>query len=97
VQKDIDEQNTTPLPCPVIKNTFHGYLHQHRLTWLQVARAADVPCLTVWSIDHGLAVTPVHATRVRHGLFQLTGLPYTGPIATFPSPEHTTQEGERNG
>lgn len=81
MERDISGEETVPLPA--LTNPFHAYLLHHRLTWVQVARAAGVPCLTVWSIDHGLAVLASQAFQVRQGLRKLTGVPYLGPIETF--------------
>ncbi|QBD75952.1 hypothetical protein EPA93_08000 [Ktedonosporobacter rubrisoli] len=64
-------------------NSFHSYFIAHHLSYVAVARAAHVPCITVWSIDHGMAVSDAHASRVRLALLQLTGTPYLGPIPTF--------------
>jgi hypothetical protein len=83
---DISKHHTEPIPVPP-GSAFHAYLTRFRLTWVDVARASGVRCLTVWSIDHGRPVLPEQATRVRRGLYVLTGVPYTGPIATLPTPE----------
>jgi hypothetical protein len=77
VQGDICEQQTAPLP---VVNAFHGYLARYRLLWVDVARASGVPCLTVWSMDHGLLVDPLQALRVRQGVYKLTGVHYLGPL-----------------
>lgn len=82
MQRDSSEQKSAPFPHSTV-NSFHSYLTQHRLLWIEVARAAGVPVLTVWSIDHNLAVEAVQAVRVRNGLYQLTGVPYDGPIPTM--------------
>src|SRR5579859_2216558 len=65
------EQPTQPLAR--LQESFPAYRLRHRLTWLEIARAAGVPCLVVWSIDHGLTVHPTHADLVRQGLKRLTG------------------------
>ena len=81
---DITQQQTqrlaTPLPgyC-----SFHVYLLQHHLYWRDVARAAQLPALVVWSIDHGLAVSQANAEAVRAALARLTGTPFTGFLATI--------------
>ena len=62
---------------------FQQYLDAYHLTWFQVARTAQVPCMTVWSIAHSLLVTRTHAGKVRSGLLRLTGIPYAGPIPTI--------------
>lgn len=82
MQRDSSEQKSAPLN-EVTVNSFHTYLTQYRLLWIEVARASGVPVLTVWSIDHNLAVEAVQALRVRNGLYQLTGVPYDGPIPTM--------------
>ncbi len=81
---DISEQHTEPIPVPAA-SAFHTYLVRYRLTWMDVARASGVRCLTVWSIDQGRPVLPEQATRVRRGLYLLTGVPYSGPLATLPT------------
>jgi hypothetical protein len=83
---DISEHHTEPISV-LAGSAFRSYLARFRLTWMDVARASGVRCLTVWSIDHGRPVLPMHATRVRRGLYLLTGVPYTGPIATLPTEE----------
>jgi hypothetical protein len=47
---------------------------------MDIARAASVPALTVWSLDHGLRIRSDHADRVRKALQRLTGVAFTGPI-----------------
>jgi hypothetical protein len=86
MQMDSCEHHTEPLP-PLSNGDFHAYLVQHRLTWMEVARASGVRPLTVWSIDHGQPVLPAHATQVRRGLYLLTREPYLGPIATLQTGE----------
>ncbi|MBE3561702.1 MAG: hypothetical protein IMW89_21145 [Ktedonobacteraceae bacterium] len=85
---DVAQQKTQPLSAA---EEFHAYLLRYRLNWMQVARAAGVPGLVVWSIDHGLMVSPAHARRVRQGLITLTGVPYTGPILSFESWQFSAQ------
>jgi hypothetical protein len=68
---DISEHHTEPIPIPA-GNAFHAYL---------------VRCLTVWLLDQGRPVAPLHAARVRRGLYLLTGVPSTGPLATLPTQE----------
>jgi hypothetical protein len=77
VQRDSAEENTAPVAVP---DGFHRYLAQHKLTWVEVARASGVPCLTVWSIDHGLMVNSIQAALVRRGLKKLTGGHFNGCI-----------------
>ena len=83
---DISEHHTEPIPVPE-SSAFHTYLVRYRLTWMDVARASGVRCLTVWSIDHGRPVLPSHATQVRRGLYLLTGEPYLGPITLLQTGE----------
>lgn len=81
----VSEQQTAPLPSvssPVLALTFAGYLQRHELTVLDVARAAGVPAITVWRVAHGWAVSAAHASHIRQGLYQLTGVPYAGAIHT---------------
>ncbi len=69
MQQENSEQSRAPLPYATA-NAFHAYLTRYRLLWIEVARASGVPVLTVWSIDHSLAVDPAQANRVRNGLYQ---------------------------
>jgi hypothetical protein len=41
MQIDISEHHTQPLPLAP-NSDFHAYLLRHRLTWMEVARAAGV-------------------------------------------------------
>jgi hypothetical protein len=91
---DISDHHTEPLPLAP-GGDFHAYLVRHRLTWIDVARASGVRCLTVWSIDHGQPVLPGHATRVRRGLYLLTGEPYTVPIAALQTQEPPRRQRRR--
>ncbi len=77
---NVAKQNTLPLPLAPPTNDVHLYITSHRLLWIQIAKVASVPSLTVWSIDHGLCVTREHADRVRQALKTLTGVAFMGPI-----------------
>ncbi|QBD77821.1 hypothetical protein EPA93_18200 [Ktedonosporobacter rubrisoli] len=79
---DITNQPTQPLLASKT-DQFHEYLVKHGLTYLAIARCAHVPSITVWSIDHNLAVTLAHAKQVREALHKLTGETYNGPIDTI--------------
>jgi hypothetical protein len=81
LEQDISRQPTIPLPC-VAPNALRAYLIAHKLTWVEVARASGVSCLVVWSADHGLAISAGSAMRIRGGLYRLTGIAYSGSIAT---------------
>ena len=81
MQRDISKPGTTG-HWQARSNDFHRYLVRHRLIWEVVARASEVPVLTVWSIDHGLIVGSRQAALVRGGLQKLTGEPFTGVILT---------------
>ena len=79
---DITQQQTQVLAAP-LSGSFHAYLIQHHLQWHEVARAAQLPVLVVWSIDHGLAVSRSHADAVRSALARLTGTAFTGALVTI--------------
>ncbi|QBD80583.1 hypothetical protein EPA93_33275 [Ktedonosporobacter rubrisoli] len=87
---DIANQPTQPLLASKT-DQFHEYLNKHGLTHLAIARCAHVPSITVWSIDHKLAVTPTHAQQVREALHRLTGETYNFPIDTI-GPEGRRRE-----
>ena len=75
----VEAQETQPLPC-LARHPFQTYLENHQLSWIAVAREADVPCLIVWSIAHGIAVRGAQAARVRVAVHRLSGVGYTGPM-----------------
>ena len=77
---DEAKQRAFPLPVSPPTNDVHRYILTHKLLWIDIARVASVPALTVWSIDHGLYIRRDHADRVRKALQTLTGVPFTGPI-----------------
>jgi hypothetical protein len=60
---------------------FQSYLRAYQLSPLDVALASQVRYLTVWNIAHEVPVRNRHAALVRVGLYRLTGVPYTAPIA----------------
>lgn len=78
----MDEMETQPLPA-LTSNSLQTLLDTYRLNWLVVAQATQVPVTTVWRITRGLPVTHEHALLVRHGLWCLTGVSYTGRIAVL--------------
>lgn len=65
------------------------YLERYHLSVEAVARICGVPMMTVWRIKQGEPVGIDKAARVRRGLYQLTNVPYMGPIATLSGEEHT--------
>lgn len=78
-----DEQETQPLPA-FADNQFQAILDMHRLSWLTVAQAAQVPVATIWRIARGLPITPEHEQLVRRGLRRLTGVPYSSKTCGHP-------------
>lgn len=81
----IHTEDTMILPTLEVKvvsrAAFRGFLLRYGLTIQQVARAAEVPQLTIWSIDRGNPVRASYEQAVRMGLYRLTGVAYTAPIA----------------
>lgn len=69
------------------KHQFRAFLEQHRLTLLDVARAADVRLMTVWNVQQGRPVRPQSAQAVCAALYRLSGMPYSGPIVVKDSNE----------
>ena len=69
------------LAC-ITLHPFQGYLNQQHLSWLAVAREANVPCLIVWNIAHGVRISAALAMRVRVAVHRLSDVAYTGPIHT---------------
>jgi hypothetical protein len=78
----VGTQETQPLPR-LEAHPFQVYLDQQHLSWSQVAREAEVLCLIVWSIAHGVAVRGRQAMRVRVAVHLLSGVAYTGPMNTY--------------
>ena len=91
VLQRFSEQQTMPLPALFKRASaasvpaFPGYLEQHKLTIIEVARAAGLPAITVWCVERGQAVSPTRALQVRQGVYRLTGVPYRGSIPTTPT------------
>ncbi|MEO8970938.1 MAG: hypothetical protein ABI406_04965 [Ktedonobacteraceae bacterium] len=84
----------------VSRAAFRGFLLRYGLTIQQVARAAKVPQLTIWSIDRGNPVRASYEQPVRMGLYRLTGVAYTAPIAVVMLREHGRKnagEGAQHG
>src|SRR4051794_13484571 len=71
----------TPARACII-HPFQRYLDQQQLSWPVVAREAEVPCLIVWNIAHGVQVSGASAMRVRVAVHRLSEVAYTGPIQT---------------
>ncbi len=59
---------------------FQVFLAKHGLSLHDVALAAGVRLLVVWSLTRGLPVSRQQAQRVRMGLHRLTGTVYRGGI-----------------
>lgn len=76
-------EKTQPLDVVAVRGAFHfrEYLRRYRLHPLDVALAAGVRYLTVWRVEHGQPVKGEQAARIRQGLYFLTGVPFTVPLA----------------
>jgi hypothetical protein len=81
----------------VSRAAFRGFLLRYGLSIRQVAQAAGVPQITIWSIDHGNAVLASYEHRVRWGLYRLTGVTYTAPIAVLTRRDHRSENKKNNG
>ena len=62
---------------------FRAYAQRFELSPLEVSVAAKVRFMTVWRVAQGLPVGEAHAQAVRTALWRLTGVPYTGEIASL--------------
>ena len=80
------EEPTQPLPN-VAPLAFEGFLTRHRLSMLDVARAASVRLLTVWRVMRDLPVSEQQAAQVRAGLYRLTGVQYRRRIRLYSGDE----------
>ena len=68
-------------PFPTLRElAFQTFLVKHELSIVDVALAAGVRLLVVWSLTRGLPVSRQQAQRVRMGLHRLTGTVYRGGI-----------------
>ena len=90
-----DDQETRRMQC--LSSEAHpahasvqAYVSFYDLSWSEVARAAGLLLIVLWRVTRALPVSAAHAAALREGLFRLTGIAYTGPIATFP-PEQRSQ------
>lgn len=80
------EQETLPFDTAVLRSAtaFCQYIQRYALSPLDIALIARVRYVTVWNIAHGIPVKSAHASSVRWGLHQLTGVPYTASIVVIP-------------
>jgi hypothetical protein len=69
------DEDTQPLSI-VAPQSFRLYMERNALTIRDVAHASHVRLLVVWNILHGNPVLPRDASKVRGGLFFLTGERY---------------------
>jgi hypothetical protein len=67
-------------------NAFEQYVQQYHLEALTIATISQVRYLTVWNALKGKPITPAHAEKIRQGILQLTGVPYTGGFSLMPEP-----------
>jgi hypothetical protein len=63
---------------------FEEYLKQHHLEAFTVSMVAQVRYVTVWNATRGKPVTAEHARSIRQAVFNLTRIPYTGPLVLIP-------------
>jgi hypothetical protein len=87
VQLRITEAITQPL-LTLRGLAFQVFLAKHGLSLHDVALAAGVRLLTVWSLTRGLPIARQQAQRVRAGLCRLTGTVYRGGITLRLEPTH---------
>jgi hypothetical protein len=59
---------------------FEQYLKQHHLEAITVSIQAHVRYTTVWNAMKGMPITSDHARKIRQGVQNLTGVPYTGSL-----------------
>ena len=65
---------------------YRAYAQRFELSLLDVSVVARVRFMTVWRVAQGLPIGEAHAQAVRAALWRLTGVPYTGEIASLPDP-----------
>jgi hypothetical protein len=82
VRWEMEEEETQPL-VPLRGLAFRAFLEKHRLSLLDVARAAEVRLLVVWKITRDQPVSSQQARMVRTGLAVLTGTYYRGGITLY--------------
>jgi hypothetical protein len=79
---DWETAQETQALSPLNIHPFQTYLEQQQLSWSAIAHEADVLCLLVWNIAHGVSVRGRQAARVRVAVHRLSGVAYTGPMNT---------------
>jgi hypothetical protein len=62
-------------------HSFEEYLKQHNLEALTVSIKAQVRYVTMWNAIKGNPITSEHAQKIRQAVINLTGIPYSGPLA----------------
>jgi hypothetical protein len=60
---------------------FEEYLQAHSLEPLAVSIKSGVRYVTIWNAIKGNPITSEHARKVQQTVLNLTGIPYTGPLA----------------
>ena len=76
---------------------YRAYTQRFELSSLDVSVAARVRFMTVWRVAQGLPIGEAHAQAVRAALWRLTGVPYTGEIASLPDTMPATTRPAREG
>jgi hypothetical protein len=79
--KQMEEEQTRPLP--VVLFSLQLVMEAYRLNSVSVARAANLPSMTLWRAMRGLPITPTHAEALVNVILRMTGIDLTGKIPTI--------------
>ena len=69
---------------------FAQYLQYYGIEPLRLSIVAKVRYVTVWNAMHGNPISQDHAAKIRAALQSMTGMPYTGTIATIQEQSEAT-------
>ena len=60
---------------------FEQYIQQHSVDPVKLSTLAQVRYAVIWHAMRGHPILPESAQKIKNAVFQVTGIPYTGPFA----------------
>ena len=74
------EQRGDGVYCMVV-HEFEQYIQQHSVDPVRLSALAQVRYTVVWHAMRGHPILQESAQKIKNAVFQVTGIPYTGPFA----------------
>ena len=79
-QKIRTEQRGDGVYCLAV-HEFEQYIQQHSVDPVKLSTLAQVRYAVIWHAMRGHPILPESAQKIKNAVFQVTGIPYTGPFA----------------